>query len=139
LKVSLYDGTYHVVDSSDMAFHIAGSMALKKGTLEAKPVLLEPIYNIEAIVPEEFMGAVMGDISSRRGKIMGMEADGVFQKIKARVPLAELNKYSTSLRSMTQGRGFHTRSFFHYEEVPHEIAEKIIKQTQEAKDKVKQE
>ena len=85
------------------------------------------------------MGAVMGDISSRRGKIMGMEADGVFQKIKAKVPLAELNKYSTSLRSLTQGRGYHSRLFSHYEEVPHEIAERIIKATQEAKEKEKQE
>ena len=139
LKVTMYDGSYHTVDSSDMAFHIAGSMALKKGTLEAKPVLLEPVYEVEAIVPEEFMGAVMGDISSRRGKIMGMEADGAFQKIKAKVPLAELNKYSTSLRSLTQGRGHHSRAFSHYEEIPHEIAERIIKAAQEAKEKEKQE
>lgn len=139
LKATLYDGTYHVVDSSDMAFKIAASMGFKKGFVEARPVLLEPIYNLEATVPEEFMGAVIGDISSRRGKIMGMEADGVFQKIKAKVPLAEMNKYSTSLRSLTQGRGFHTRSFSHYEEVPHEISEKIIKQAMEAKEKEKQE
>jgi len=139
IKVSIYDGTYHVVDSSDMAFKIAGSMGFRKAALEAKPVLLEPIYNVEVIVPSEFMGDVMGDISSRRGKIMGMEADGGFEKIKAKVPLAELYKYSTSLRSHTQGRGHHTREFSHYEEVPREIAEKIIKEAQDHKQKEKEE
>jgi elongation factor G len=138
VKVTLYDGSYHTVDSSDMAFKIAASMGFKKGAAEAKPVLLEPIYELEVLVPEEFMGAVMGDISSRRGKIMGMEADGTFQKIRAKVPLAEMNKYSTSLRSLTQGRGFHSRSFSHYEEIPHEISEKIVKQALEAKEKEKQ-
>jgi elongation factor G len=135
LKVSIYDGTYHTVDSSDMAFKIAGSMGFKKAAAEAKSVLLEPVYNVEVTVPEEFMGDVMGDLSSRRGKILGMESNGSFQKIKALVPLAELYKYSTSLRSLTQGRGIHTRSFSHYEEVPREIAEKIIKEAQEAKEK----
>lgn len=139
IKVSIYDGTYHVVDSSDMAFKIAGSMGFRKAALDAKPVLLEPIYNVEVIVPSEFMGDVMGDISSRRGKIMGMEADGGFEKIKAKVPLAELYKYSTSLRSHTQGRGHHTREFSHYEEVPREIADKIIKEAQDHKQKEKEE
>lgn len=137
IKVSIYDGTYHVVDSSDMAFKIAGSMGFRKAALEARPVLLEPIYNVEVLVPGEFMGDVMGDISSRRGKIMGMESDGGFEKIKAKVPLAELYKYSTSLRSMTQGRGYHTREFSHYEEVPKEIADKIIRETQDQKQKEK--
>lgn len=135
LKVSIYDGTYHTVDSSDMAFKIAGSMGFKKAAAEAKPVLLEPVYNVEVTVPEEFMGDVMGDLSSRRGKILGVESNGSFQKIKALVPLAELYKYSTSLRSLTQGRGIHTRFFSHYEEVPREIADKIIKESQEAKEK----
>ena len=135
LKVSIYDGTYHTVDSSDMAFKIAGSMGFKKAAAEAKPVLLEPVYNVEVTVPEEFMGDVIGDLSSRRGKILGVESGGNFQKIKALVPLAELYKYSTSLRSLTQGRGIHTRSFSHYEEVPREIADKIIKEAQEAKEK----
>ncbi|MCI0531238.1 MAG: elongation factor G [candidate division Zixibacteria bacterium] len=138
LKVTLYDGSFHTVDSSDMAFKIAGSMGFKKGAAEANPVLLEPIYDVEVTVPGEYMGSVMGDVSSRRGKIMGMEAEGSFEKIKARVPLAELNKYSTSLRSMTQGRGFHSRSFYHYEEVPKEISERIVKATLEAKEKAKQ-
>jgi len=135
MKVSVFDGSYHTVDSSDMAFKIAGSMGFRKAASEAKPVLLEPIYIVEVTVPEEFMGDVIGDLSSRRGKILGMESDGSFQKIKAQVPLAELYKYSTSLRSLTQGRGIHTRSFSYYEEVPREIADKIIKESQEAKEK----
>ena len=139
LKVSIYDGTYHVVDSSDMAFKIAGSMGFRKAALDARPILLEPIYNLEVVVPSEFMGDVMGDISSRRGKIMGMEADGGFEKIKAKIPLAELYKYSTSLRSLTQGRGYHIREFSHYEEVPKEIADKIIKESQDHKQKDKEE
>jgi elongation factor G len=135
VKVTIYDGTYHVVDSSDLAFKIAGSMGFKNAASVAKPVLLEPIYNLEVMVPEEFMGDVMGDLSSRRGKILGMDREGSFQNIKAQVPLAELYKYSTSLRSMTQGRGIHTREFSHYEEVPREIAEKIIKESQAEKEK----
>jgi elongation factor G len=135
VKVTIYDGTYHVVDSSDLAFKIAGSMGFKNAASVAKPVLLEPIYNLEVMVPEEFMGDVMGDLSSRRGKILGMDREGSFQNIKAQVPLAELYKYSTSLRSMTQGRGIHTREFSYYEEVPREIAEKIIKEAQAEKEK----
>jgi elongation factor G len=135
VKVTIYDGTYHVVDSSDLAFKIAGSMGFKNAANFAKPVLLEPIYNLEVMVPEEFMGDVMGDLSSRRGKILGMDREGSFQNIKAQVPLAELYKYSTSLRSLTQGRGIHTREFSHYEEVPKEIAEKIIKEAQAEKEK----
>jgi len=126
VRVTLYDGSYHNVDSSEMAFKIAGSMAFKKVFQEAKPILLEPIYDVEVIVPEEYMGDVMGDLSSRRGKISGMDSEGHFQLVKAKVPLAELYKYSTSLRSMTQGRGLHRRKFSHYEEVPHDITKKII-------------
>jgi len=114
------------VDSSEMAFKIAGSMGFQKAFMEAKPVLLEPIYTLTVKIPEEYMGDIMGDISSRRGKIIGMDSEGRFQLIKAQVPLAELHKYSTLLRSMTQGRGIHTQNFSHYEEVPAEIAEKII-------------
>ncbi|MFQ5709032.1 MAG: elongation factor G [bacterium] len=135
LKVTLYDGSYHSVDSSDMAFKIAGSMGFKKAFREAKPVMLEPIYNVEVVVPEEFMGDVMGDISSRRGKIQGMETEGPFQVVKAQVPLSELYRYSTSLRSLTQGRGLHRRSFSHYEEVPHDIVQKIIAAAEEEKSK----
>ena len=126
VKITLYDGSFHSVDSSDIAFKIAASMGFKKGFKEAKPFLLEPVYEVEVTVPEEFMGDVMGDISSRRGKIEGMEAKGPFQIIKAKVPLAELYKYSTSLRSITAGRGIHKRKFSHYEEVPKEIVEKVI-------------
>jgi elongation factor G len=134
VKVTLYDGTFHEVDSSDMAFKIAGSMGFKNAASQANPVLLEPIYNIEVKVPEEFMGDVMGDLSSRRGKILGMDPDGNFQRIRAQVPLAELYKYSTSLRSMTQGRGIHSRDFSHYEEVPRELAEKLIHEAKRAKE-----
>ena len=112
-----------------MAFKVAASMAFKKAFMDANPVLLEPIYNIEVRVPDEYMGDVMGDISSRRGRIMGMDRDGRFQVIKAQVPLAELYRYSTTLRSLTQGRGIHKRSFSHYEEVPPDIAQKIIEES----------
>lgn len=132
LKVTLYDGSFHSVDSSDLAFKIAGSMALKKAFMESKPILLEPIYNLEVTVPEEFLGEVMGDLSSRRGKIQGVTPSGPFKKIKVQVPLAELYKYSTSLRSLTQGRGMHTRDFSRYEEVPKEINSRIISETKES-------
>lgn len=126
VKVTLFDGTYHTVDSDEMSFKIAAMQGFKKGFLEAKPVLLEPIYEVEVKVPEEYMGDVMGDISSKRGKILGMDSDGRFQIIKALVPLAELYKYSSHLRSLTQGRGAHTRKFDHYEEMPKEIEQKVI-------------
>ncbi|MEE4310513.1 MAG: elongation factor G [candidate division KSB1 bacterium] len=135
VKATLYFGSFHSVDSSDMAFKIAGSMCFKNVFKESKPVLLEPIYDLEIQVPEDFMGDVMGDISSRRGKIQGMDAEGSFQLIKAKVPLAELYRYSTSLRSMTQGRGIHRRKFSHYEEVPKEVTEKIIAEFEGEKDK----
>lgn len=137
VKVTLFDGSYHTVDSDENSFKIAGRMAFKKGFREAKPILLEPIYEIEITVPEEYMGDVMGDISSRRGKILGMESDGSHQSIKALVPLKELHRYSTTLRSMTQGRGIHKQKFDHYEDVPKEIADKII--AEHAKEKVEEE
>jgi elongation factor G len=127
-KATLYDGTFHTVDSSDIAFKIAASMAFKKGIQEARPILLEPIVNIEVIVPEDMMGDVIGDLNSRRGKIQGMEASGRLQKIKASVPQTEMYKYSTQLRSITQGRGTFTQSFSHYEEIPKEISEKVIEE-----------
>lgn len=128
VKVTLFYGSYHPVDSSDMAFKIAGSMCFKKVFKECKPVLLEPIYDVEVQIPEEYMGDVMGDISGRRGKIQGMDSQGAFQVIKAKVPQAELYKYSTTLRSLTQGRGAYRQKFSHYEEVPKEVADKIISQ-----------
>jgi elongation factor G len=108
-------------------------MAFKKGFKEAKPILLEPIYEIEVTVPEDYMGDVMGDVSSRRGKILGMDTDVSNQVIRALVPLKELFRYSTTLRSMTQGRGIHKQKFDHYEEVPREIAEKIVAEYEKEK------
>jgi elongation factor G len=126
VKATIYDGSYHTVDSSEQAFKTAGSLAFKAAVEKANPVLLEPIVNLRVKVPDEYMGDVMGDLSSRRGKIQGTENHGRFALISAQVPMAELYKYSTQLRSMTQGRGSHTREISHYEEVPREIAEKII-------------
>ncbi len=137
VKVTLFDGTYHNVDSDEMSFKLAASQCFKKGFLLAKPVLLEPIYEIEVTVPEEYMGDVMGDISSKRGKILGMESDGHFQIIKALVPLSELYKYSSHLRSLTQGRGAHKRKFDHYEEVPKEIESKIIDEYNKSREEEK--
>jgi elongation factor G len=128
VKATLFDGSYHDVDSDEMSFKIASSMAFKKGFKEARPILLEPMYEVEVMVPEEHMGDVMGDLSSRRGKISGMDTDGSHQIIKAIVPLKELYRYSTTLRSMTQGRGIHRQKFSHYEEVPREITEKIVEE-----------
>ncbi len=134
VRVAVYDGSYHNVDSSEMAFKVAASMGFKKAFNDAKPVLLEPIFNVEVRVPDEYMGDVMGDVSSRRGKIMGMDADGRFQVINAKIPLAELHRYSTTLRSLTQGRGIHKRSFSHYEEVPSDAAQVIIDQAKKDKE-----
>lgn len=130
VKVAVHYGSYHDVDSSEMAFKIAGSQAFRKGFMEAKPVLLEPIYEIQVSVPEDFMGDVMGDISSRRGKISGMDTNGKSQVIKAMVPLADLHNYATKLRSITQGRGIFKRKFSHYDEVPKEVETKIIAESQ---------
>lgn len=132
VKVSVFYGGYHDVDSSDMAFKIASLHAFKKGVLEARPILLEPIMRIEVQVPEDYMGDVMGDLSSRRGKILGMERSGRFQLVKALVPAPELYKYSTQLRSMTQGKAAHRAEFDHYEEVPRDQAEKIIEEAKTA-------
>ena len=128
VKVALYFGSYHDVDSSDMAFKIAGLMAFREGFLQAKPVILEPIYNLEVTVLDDHTGDVMGDLSSRRGKIAGMDPDGRNQVIRAAVPRAELYQYAVDLRSMTQGQGFYSLEFSHYEEVPHDTAQKIIEQ-----------
>ncbi len=134
VKITLYDGSQHTVDSNEMAFKTAAQMAFKKAIAEADPVLLEPIYILEVKVPDEFMGDVMGDISSHRGKIQGMDAEGPFQIIRAKVPLAELYQYATRLRSMTQGRGLFTRTFSHYEEVPFEVQQKIIEEAKAARE-----
>lgn len=128
VKVTVFEGSYHPVDSSDIAFKIAASMAIKANAAKGNVVLLEPISEVEIFVPEVYMGDVMGDLNSRRGKIMGMEGEGKIQKIKALVPESEMYKYSTSLRSLTQGRGYFNMKFHHYEEVPKEITKKIIEQ-----------
>jgi len=136
LKVILDDGSYHTVDSSENSFKVAGSMAFRKGFLEARPFLLEPIYKVTVWVPEDFMGDVMGDLSSRRGKIQGMGSEGAFQVVRATVPLAELYRYSTHLRSMTQGRGVHEQEFSHYEEIPKDLAQKVIEEAKAEKEAV---
>jgi elongation factor G len=126
VKATLYDGSYHEVDSSEMAFKIAGSMAFKEAAKKAKPVLLEPIMNVEVVTPEEYMGDVIGDLNSRRGKIQSMEKRGKAQVIKAQVPLSEMFGYATDLRSRTQGRATYTMQFANYDEVPKSISEAII-------------
>lgn len=126
VKVSLVDGSYHEVDSSEMAFKIAGSMAFKDGMAKANPVLVEPIMKVEVFVPEEYMGDVIGDLNSRRGRIEGMESRSGAQVIRAFVPLAEMFGYATTLRSRTQGRGNYSMEFHHYEEVPKNIADAIV-------------
>lgn len=129
VKVELYDGSFHEVDSSEMAFKIAASMAFKEGMSKADPVLLEPVFKVEVVTPEDYMGDVMGDLNSRRGRIEGMEArQGGAQAINAYVPLSSMFGYSTDLRSITQGRATYTMIFDHYEEVPSSIAKKIIEE-----------
>ena len=127
VKVSLVDGQYHDVDSNEMAFKIAGQMAFKKAAAMARPVLLEPIMAVEVVTPENYMGDVIGDLSSRRGRIEGMEANGNFQNVKAQVPLSEMFGYSTDLRSRTQGRATYTMQFHSYQQVPEAISQEIVK------------
>ncbi|WP_346216753.1 elongation factor G [Caldifermentibacillus hisashii] len=127
IKAKLFDGSYHDVDSSEMAFKVAASLALKNAAKKCNPVLLEPIMRVEVVIPEEYLGDIMGDITSRRGRVEGMEARGNAQVVRAMVPLAEMFGYATSLRSNTQGRGTFTMFTDHYEEVPKSIAEEIIK------------
>ncbi|PLR77902.1 elongation factor G [Bacillus sp. V3-13] len=127
IKARLFDGSYHDVDSSEMAFKIAASMALKNAASKCNPVILEPIMKVEVVIPEEYMGDIMGDVTSRRGRVEGMEARGNAQVVRAMVPLSEMFGYATSLRSNTQGRGTFSMHFDHYEEVPKSISEEIIK------------
>lgn len=127
VKVELYDGSYHEVDSSEMAFKIAGSMAFREAVKKAKPVMLEPIFKVEVTVPEEYMGDVIGDINSRRGRIEGMEAVAGAQVVRGYVPLAEMFGYATDLRSKTQGRGVYSMQFHHFDKLPESIREKLTK------------
>jgi len=129
-RVTLDDGSYHAVDSSEMAFKIAGSLAFKKAVQQANPVLLEPIMEITIVTPEEFMGDIMGDLNGKRGRVLGMDSKGKNQIIKAHVPMAEFLTYAPDLRSMTGGRGMFTMEFSHYDEVPAQLAQKIIEAAQ---------
>ncbi len=133
-RVTLDDGSYHAVDSSEMAFKIAGSLAYKKAAEEAQPVLLEPIMNVTITTPEDFMGDIMGDLNGRRGRVLGMDSAGRNQVIKANVPMAEFLTYAPDLRSMTGGRGIYTMEFSHYDEVPAHIAEKIVEEVNKSKE-----
>jgi elongation factor G len=127
VKVTIFDGSYHDVDSSEMAFKIAGSMGFKSGVLNARPVLLEPIMKVEAVTPEEYLGDVMGDLNRRRGITQGMDESPAGKIIRAEVPLAEMFGYATDLRSMTQGRATYSMEFEKYAEAPASIAEAVIK------------
>jgi elongation factor G len=135
VKAIVYDGKEHPVDSKDIAFQIAGREVFKMGILSARPILLEPIYDVEIKCPEEYMGDIMGDLSSRRGKILGMDVQGRFQTVKAKVPLAELHNYATTLRSLTQGRATHTRRLSHYDPLPKELEAKVVAEAKAEKEK----
>ena len=136
-EAECYDGSYHTVDSSDVAFQVAGSMAFKKAAQDAAPVLLEPVMEVEISTPDEFMGEIMGDLNQRRGKILGMDSQGSKTVIRALVPEAELYKYATTLRSMSHGRAVHSRTFHGYEEVPTHVAERVISEAKkEAEEEV---
>ena len=133
LKATLYDGSYHPVDSSEMAFKVAASIAYKKGLEAAKPILLEPIMNVDILVPDNYMGDVMGDINKRRGRVIGMEPEGKVQKIIAEIPMSEMFSYATDLRSMTQARGSFTSVFLRYDEVPASEVGKILEESKNLK------
>lgn len=133
-QAECYDGSHHAVDSSDIAFKVAGSLAFQSVAKQAEPVLLEPIYEVEVVTPDDYMGDVIGDLNQRRGRILGMEPDGRRQRIRALVPLAELHNYSTALRSITQGRAMHRKKFHTYEELPAHIAERIITEAKKEKE-----
>lgn len=135
VKIVLFDGSYHPVDSSEMAFKVAGSMAFKKGVLQANPVLLEPIMHVEITVPEQNVGDVMGDLNSRRGRMLGIDSDSNTQTVKAEIPMAEMLQYAPALNSMTSGAGIFSMEFSHYEEVPAHLSQKIVEQN---KDRLKE-
>jgi elongation factor G len=138
-QVELFDGQYHDVDSSELSFKIAGSLAFKDAVAKCKPTLLEPIMRVEIAVPEEYAGAVMGDLSSRRGRPQGMEPKGSAQVIKAEVPMAEMLSYDAELTSMTGGRGSYHMEFDHYDEVPYQFQEKIVAAARAERGDVKEE
>jgi elongation factor G len=133
IKVTLFDGSYHEVDSSDMAFRIAARMALQKAVLEGSPCILEPIMEVEIKAPEEFLGSIISDINSRRGRVLSFEKEGKYQKIKAHVPLSEIQNYTMDLRSLTKGAGKYTMKLSHYEELPPHLAQPLIEEYQKSK------
>jgi len=134
MRVTLYDGSFHPVDSSEMAFKIAGSLGFKKATAEARPVLLEPIVDIEVMIPDQYMGEVIGDLNKKRGRILGMEPIGRMQVVKAQVPQHEVSRYAIDLRSITQGRGTYKMEFARYEEVPAAIADQVVEKAKKARE-----
>jgi elongation factor G len=138
-KVELFDGSYHTVDSNEMSFKMAGILAFKNVAPNCRPVLLEPLNDVEVATPEEYLGAVMGDLSSRRGQILGQESDGRLLKLKAIVPEAEMYKYSTQLHSITHGRATYRSTFRTYAEVPPDVAAKVIEEFQKEKREEKEE
>ena len=130
IKIRLYDGSYHDVDSSEIAFKIAGSVGFKKGVPDCRPILLEPIMVMGVVVPSEFVGDIMGDLNSKRGKVLGIDADDDNQSIRAEVPMAEVLNYSADLNSMTSGKGVFSMEFDHYDDVPEHLKVNIIEQNQ---------
>jgi elongation factor G len=136
-RVKLFDGSYHSVDSSEMAFKLAGSQAMKQALAEANPVLLEPIMLVIASVPDESVGDVMGDLSSRRGRPLGTEAVGGMTEVRAEVPMAEMLSYAPDLRSLTGGQGEYTLEFLRYEEVPAHLAQKVVEKAQQEEEEVR--
>ncbi|MEJ2502002.1 MAG: elongation factor G, partial [Gemmatimonadota bacterium] len=136
IEAECYDGSYHSVDSSDVAFQVAGSMAFKRAVQDAAPVLLEPVMMVEITTPDEFMGDIMGDLNQRRGKIQGMDSQGSKTIIRALVPEAELYKYATTLRSMSHGRAVHSRTLHGYEEVPQHVAQQVIEAAEREEEEV---
>lgn len=134
IRATLHDGSYHPVDSSEMAFKVASSIAFKKGLEMAKSILLEPIMHAEVIIPDEYMGDVIADINKKRGRVLGMEPDGVLQKLIAEIPMKEMFRYATDLRSITQARGSFTMSIERYEEVPPAEALKVIEERKNIKE-----
>jgi elongation factor G len=133
VNVDFFDGKMHSVDSNDISFQIAGYWAFKEAFLKARPCLLEPIHEVEVRVPEVCMGQVIGDLSSRRGRILGMDTNGQFQVIRAEVPAQELYRYSSQLRALTGGRGVHEESFVRYEEMPYELEQRVIEEAKRAR------
>ena len=133
VKVTLYDGSFHPVDSSEICFKIAGAQALKKGMSQAQPILLEPIMNLKVTVPGDLTGDIIGDLNTKRARVLGMNPEGNNNIIEAQVPLAEIQRYAIDLKSMTQGKASYTMEFDHYEEVPAQITQKIVAERQSEK------